>query len=648
MTQSAYRLVPWTLAALLVSAFPHIFRLPLQITVIVCCILVGRLLIHKQVRKMPPQWLKLLLAGLSFIAVLATFHTINGVDAGSALLLCMVAIKTLEMNTLRDHSALLMASFFIIVSFILYDTSIWSALYLVPATGLSVFVLLKISAPDLAWKQLVPNAKFFIWYGLPLAVILFVLFPRIPGPLWGLPNSSSQAKSGLTDSMSPGTITDLVKSDALAFRAKFTNGEPQRKDLYWRGPVLHDFDGNKWSMPRVGAQRNSTANAEFANENNISYELILEPHNKRWLYVLDYARELPQKAWLMHDFQVGRTQPVTQLIRYTASSQLGDSNNAKSPNYIIERALRLPENGSRKTRELAQQWKSQNNSDRQIVNTALKHFNKELFSYTLSPQALDMSNPVDDFLFRTREGFCEHYASAFVVLMRSAGIPARVVTGYLGGERNALNGYYRITQADAHAWTEVFLKDSGWTRVDPTGAIAPERIEQSLEDTFPDANLGGFFGGSSLYLRMENSWYALNTAWFEWVLDFNAEKQMNLMEKFGFKNPDWRSLIWLLVSGVLGITLFMSLQIWRQSRILIKDPVQKIYLKFIARLNKLGYVSKKGEGPMDLSIHAGDQLPEQKNSIQKFIQAYIAIRYFENDKQPSNPRQLKELLKQIH
>ena len=647
MTQSAYRLVPWTLAALLACAFPHIFRLPIQITAIVCSILIGRIIIHKQVRKMPPQWIKLSLAALSFLAVLGTFHTINGVDAGSALLLCMVAIKTLEMNTLRDHTALLMASFFIIVSFILYDTSIWSGLYIIPATALSVFALLKVSAPSVDYKQLLPNAKQFLLYGIPLAVILFVLFPRIPGPLWGLPNTNRQAKSGLSDSMSPGTITDLVKSDALAFRVKFTSQEPQRKDLYWRGPVLHDFDGKNWSMARVGTKRSSTENAQYKDDSNISYELIMEPHNKRWLYVLDYARELPEQSWLLHDYQVGRTQPVTQLTRYEASSKTGEKNFDRSPNYIINKALTLPNKGAVKSRGLALQWKSESANDRELVNTALKYFNKELFSYTLSPQTLDMSDPVDDFLFRTREGFCEHYASAFVVLMRSAGIPARVVTGYLGGERNALNGYYRITQADAHAWTEVYLEGTGWTRVDPTGAIAPERIEQSLEDTFPDANLGGFFGGSSLYLRLENSWYALNTAWFEWVLDFNAEKQMNLMQKFGFKNPDWRSLIWLLVTGILSITLFMSLQMWRQSRRLIKDPVQRVYLKFIARLEKLGIKYHTGIGPKQLGTQATEQLPMHKSTIEAFITRYINTRYYEDQTLKNEVKELKTLLKQL-
>jgi len=652
MTEPAYRLVPWTLAALLMSALPHVTRTPIQISAIVICILLWRVFLHRKVKRMPPQWLKITLALAAFAVVLLTFRTINGVDAGGALLLCMVAIKTLEMNTLRDHAVLVLASFFIIASFILYSTNIWSAIYLIIATAFSVFALLKISAPNIAWRELLPNAKPLLWYGLPLAVILFVLFPRIPGPLWGIPNFSSQAKAGLSDSMTPGSITKLVTSEELAFRAKFLDTEPARKYLYWRGPVLHNFDGSKWSMRRMNGQRSSESNADFQNVGYTKYEVILEPHNKRWLFVLDYPQMLPEQSWMLPDFQVGRIRPISQLTRYTASALIQDNNPTKSRPFILKRALQLPDNTAEKTRALAQQWRNEYKSDSDIVNAALTKFNQDKFSYTLEPQALDMTNSVDDFLFRTQEGFCEHYASAFVVLMRAANIPARVVTGYLGGEKNTFNDYYRIKQSDAHAWAEVYLPERGWVRVDPTAAIAPERIEKRLQDVLTDANLGGMFSGKRFFLRAENAWYALNTLWFEYVLDFNAEKQMNLLDKLGFKNPNWSSLIWLLVSGIIAITLLMSYLIWQQSRNIVRDPIQRVYLQFKKRLEKLDFIEKPGEGPKDLGQRAMTALPDQQETIKEFITNYINIRYQQKNQKNSSKRKraahsLKQLLKQL-
>lgn len=647
MTETSYRLVPWTLATIIATTFPHIFRVPVQISILVICVLLGRVYLHLTVKKMPKLWLKVILILLCFTVVLATFHTISGLEAGSSLLLTMIAVKTLEMNSVRDHLVLLVASFFTIVSFVLNDTSILSALYLVSMTGLCVFTLLKISAPDLKAKQLLPNAKSLLFYGLPLAIILFLLFPRIPGPLWGLPNTSGKAKSGLSDSMTPGSITDLVKSNALAFRVKFTDKEPSRQDLYWRGPVLHNFDGKTWSMTRTGTSRSSESNSKYISPDNINYDVILEPHDKRWLFVLDYAMELPDQAWQLDDFQVGRIQPVTQLTHYRASANTRNAPINISPAYILNAAKQLPGRGSDKTRELAEQWKTQYSSETAIVNAALGMFNKDVFAYTLSPQALDMSDSVDDFLFRTKEGFCEHYASAFVVLMRAAGIPARVVTGYLGGEKNYLSGYYRITQADAHAWAEVYLEGRGWTRVDPTAAIAPERIEQSLEDTFPDANLGGLFGNVGLYLRIESAWFALNTKWFEYVLDFNAEKQMKLLQKLGFSNPNWQSLIWLLVSGILLMTMIMSFQFWRQSLNRINDPIQKIYFKFVARLEKLGVNKERGEGPKTFSLRAASELKPQQRAIEQFSIAYIEARYFSQERKAEQIKSLKKFLSEI-
>ena len=650
MSDASYRLVPWTLAALLLCALPHALNLPLHIFALMIGLLILRFIMHKKVLRMPPNWLKYSMAGVCVVVVLATFHTITGALAGGALLLCMATIKTYEMNTLRDHTALILAAFFIVTSYILDNNAIWVGFYVFIASGLCVFVLLKISAPTVDNQLLFKKAKLFFIYGLPLSIALFILFPRIPGPLWGVPNSAGKATTGISDSMSPGMISDLVKSDALAFRVKFLGKEPNRGQLYWRGPVLHNFDGLKWSAFRYNASiRSSEENNQFENPEDINYEVILEPHNQHWLYTLDFAQKLPDQAWLKIDYQVSRSRKISKVTRYSASSNLSDFDNGNRfrSKRLQEVDLALPDNTASKTRELAQEWRKKYETEEEIVQAALQMFNQGLFSYTLRPKLLDLTNSVDDFLFNTKEGFCEHYASAFVVLMRAAGIPSRVVTGYLGGEKNYLNGYYRIKQSDAHAWAEVYYKNTGWTRVDPTGAIAPERIEQNLESALPDENLGGFFSGNTFFLRLENSWYALNTAWFDWVLDFDQDKQMDLMKKLGFKAPDWRATVYILVGGVLTGVIFISFLYWRQSRNVIKEPIQKLYVRFLQILEKDGLTIDSSEGPQELSERASKQFPSKANAIQEFLNTYIDARYYKLEKGSGHLKHMKLQLKKL-
>lgn len=647
MSDASYRLIPWTLSALIISALPHVLNLPLHISVLMIGLLIARFILHKKVLRMPANWVIYSMAGVCIVVVLATFHTITGALAGGALLLCMATIKTYEMNTLRDHTALILAAFFIITSYVLDNNAIWVGLYVFIASGICIFVLLKISAPTVENEVLFKKAKLFLIYGLPLSIALFILFPRIPGPLWGVPNSPGKATTGISDSMSPGMISDLAKSDALAFRVKFLNQEPNRNQLYWRGPVLHNFDGLTWGAFNFNpAMRSSEENSDFENPANIKYEIILEPHNQRWLYTLDFAQKLPEQAWLRVDYQVSRSQRVSKLTRYAASSNLATFDNSFKSTRLLETDLKLPE-GAEETRALAQTWRNQNKSDQEIVLTALQMFNQEKFSYTLTPKALDLRNSVDDFLFNTKEGFCEHYASAFVVLMRAAGIPSRVVTGYLGGEKNTVNGYYRIKQSDAHAWAEVYYQGTGWTRVDPTGAIAPERIEKNLEEALPDENIGGFFSGNTFLLRLENSWYALNTAYFDWVLEFDSEKQMDLMKKLGFEKPDWRALVYILVGGVLLSVLFMSLLFWRQSKNLITEPIQRLYVRFLQKLENSGLEIDRSEGPMDLFERASNAFPDKSKDMQIFINTYISARYFALEESADAIKQMKAQLNKL-
>jgi transglutaminase-like putative cysteine protease len=281
---------------------------------------------------------------------------------------------------------------------------------------------------------------------IPLMLVLFLLFPRIQGPLWGLPHDAHAGLSGLSDNMSPGSLNSLILSDAVAFRAAFRGRIPEAKALYWRGPVLWDYDGRTWTAPRFVFNANELPSGEPT----IEYTVTLEPHNKRWLFALEMPTQRPPRAVATRDMQLLSATPVRSRMRYDMSSQLQAAYGAEDGESILQRALQLPEGYNPRTLDHAKELRRKYRDDRQLVSAVLTDFRNENFVYTLSPPLLGQ-HAVDEFLFDTRRGFCEHYASAFTVLMRAVGIPARVVTGYQGGQVNPVGDYVLIRQADAHA-----------------------------------------------------------------------------------------------------------------------------------------------------------------------------------------------------
>src|SRR3989344_1763652 len=311
---------------------------------------------------------------------------------------------------------------------------------------------------------------------LPLMVIVYMLFPRISGTRGGLPADAHSGLTGMPDTMQPGSIRSLSESSEIAFRVNFEGSRPPARELYWRGLVLMDFDGRGW-------QRGPSPVAEDVNfaplNEALRYHVTLEPSNKPWMPALELPAVRPRGATFRADFTLEHREPIRERLNYTLTSYTRYNTGALE---IAERVrgLQLPGHTSPRARALAGQWEREHGEPQRIAQAALDHFRRENFVYTLSPPLLG-DDPVDEFLFDTRRGFCEHYASSFVALMRAAGIPSRVVVGYLGGEYNAAGNYLIVRQSDAHAWAEVWLPNQGWMRVDPTGAIAPERIELGLE-----------------------------------------------------------------------------------------------------------------------------------------------------------------------
>lgn len=622
--------MPWLLAAYLLGAAPHVSRLPIWI-VMLCVTLAGlRLLIQHRNVALPSRWLLVAMTVAAVAGVFLSYGTILGRDAGIALLIVMLALKLLELKNQRDVMIIVILTYFLLITEFLYSQSIPIAIYmlLVVLILTTALVLTNTQSKNETRHDFgiaaLKRAGVMLMQAFPLMLLLFFLFPRITGPLWGLPDDAHKGQTGLSDSMSPGNISELSQSDSIAFRVAFTNEIPPKAERYWRGPVLEYFNGNKWE----GARRAIARHPEFDRLSRpVDYTVTLEPNNKPWLLALDVPATLPALSFMTPQFQLLSQKPVTALQRYEMRSYLSYRLNPEiTP---LQRAvnLSLPEQSSPRSRALSGSWRAAGLTDSAIVRRALQMFREQPFVYTLNPPLLDQSKPVDDFLFNTRRGFCEHYASSFVVLMRAAGIPARVVTGYQGGEINPVDNYMLVRQSDAHAWSEVWLAEAGWVRVDPTAAVSPLRIESGLGSALPDDAFVPFM------IRPENnwarqlrfSWDAVNNRWNQWVLGYGTERQKQFLSQFGLFS--WRDMtIGLTLS--LGIaTLFIALLMLRLPGKTRADPALRAYQLLCSKLAKIGIVRAPSEGPLDFSRRVHLDRPRLASKIAPLIALYAELRY---------------------
>jgi len=464
---------------------------------------------------------------------------------------------------------------------------------------------------------------------LPFMLVLYLLFPRINGPLWGLPADAFTGQTGLSDSMAPGNIANLVRSGEIAFRVRFDEVPPARQQLYWRGPVLENFDGRIWR------QATRPASPERIEElgPRIAYEMTLEAHGQRWLLALDAPVALPADAKLDGRLAALAPRPVDKRQRLRLSSSPAYRlNTAESPLSLSDN-LRLPANGNPQTRELARNWQAQANGPAEVIARALRHFREEPFHYTLQPPLLGRDG-IDDFLFRTRRGFCEHYAAAFVVLMRNAGIPARVVTGYQGGEMNPRDGYLVVRQSEAHAWAEVWLEKRGWVRVDPTAAVAPERIERGIVDALPAGEpLPAFLMRHGDWLRdLRHRWEALNNAWNQHILGYDTQRQRDLLSRLGFE-VDWRQLI--IALGLACAIVLALVTAWSlRQRI---RPAPEIRLWHRAQ-RRIGIHCAPGETPLAFAARLRAADPALAARFDPVVRHFLLARYA-----PDNPTSLAAL-----
>ncbi len=617
------RELAWLMGSLLLVVAPHMMRAPWWLTLLALCLFAWRAWFVATGAPLPSRWLLLLVALVSMLGLWIEYRTLFGRTSGVMLLVLFSGLKLLETRTQRDAALASFLGYFLIITNLLYTQSIPTALLMAFTLFVLTTTLIGFAAPQRPVRANARTSALLLAHAAPLALVLFLLFPRVQGPLWGLPQDAYAGMSGLSDSMSPGNLSRLALSDATAFRAEFVGEHPPHRLLYWRGPVLWDFDGRSW---RAGPSVLARFTPPQGGTERFKYSVVLEPHNQTWLFALESAATVPNEGRFSIDGQVVTLVPVRARMRYELESIADPEPRPEEHASLLRRALRLPQGYNPQARALATQWRDAAASDAEIVNRAVAFLRAGRYQYTLEPPLLG-ENSVDDFLFRTKEGFCEHFASAFAFLMRAAGVPARVVLGYQGGDFNPVDGILTVRQADAHAWTEVFLNGRGWVRVDPTVVAAPVRLESGLARSVPDANALPFLSRTEfpLLLGMRYRWDALAHAWNIWVLGYNPARQRELLSFVGMPDADWRMLTATLFT-ILGVMTALLLA-WSFRRFVRPDPVQLAWRAFCRKLASRGLERAPHEGPRDYSERAARALPAARRAILRIGALYIRLRY---------------------
>lgn len=636
--------LPWTLAALGFAVGPHVPYLPVWITaaLIICAVL--RLSIEHHRRRLPATWIRIVLALGCFIGVLATYDNITGVGPGSALLAIMAALKILETRERRDQFVLLFISIFLIMSSLLREQLIWSLPYLIAGVIVTMTAWIRMSAgKKTGVRRSLASTSRLLLYAAPLTIAMWVLFPRLSAPFWAIPIDTSRAESGLSDEMSPGDISSWSLSNEVAFRVEFDDDIPPRKQLYWRGLVLHIFNGRTWKGNAISSAFKANREVEYIGD-PVGYRITMEPTSQQWVFALDIASEWSlDKTGMGRQQQLTRIEPIDKVMSFHAVSY---------PQYRIDpnREIRgndhfllLRGDRNNRTVKFAKEMRARSASNEQFIDNVMRMFNEQEFYYTLEPPALG-SSPVDQFLFETRQGFCEHYASAFAVMMRAAGIPSRIVLGYQGGELNPLGNYMIVRQSDAHAWTEVWLDGRGWTRVDPTSAVAPERISEGITGAMW-SDIGASWGlnaPSRVLHKLKLTWDAMNAKWNDWVLGYGPENQSRFLKWLGMDDPDWRQMMLTLLAIVIAVIAVISLLLVARYKPPKKDEAAILYAKFTALA---GISPETGETPYAYLARLRIEKSALGDGANDITEQYLESRY--GLQEPQQLLGLKDSVKQF-
>jgi transglutaminase-like putative cysteine protease len=614
---------------------PLVGHLPLWATLLAAVSGVWRYLADHLNWRHPGRTLRWMLVLATVAAVYRQFGYLLGRDPGLTLLVALLGLKFLELRTPRDAVVSVLLLFVVLTGAYLYEQSLWLGPYTLVVVMLGALTLLQLTQPGgLAPRARARLVAVLLLQALPLALVAYVLFPRVQGSLWALPHDSHRGRLGLSEEMRPGSINELGESEAIAFRVAFDGTAPKAAELYWRALVLWDTDGQRWSRGAPIAATGALAPIGAP----VRYTVTLEPSNKPWLPVLDVPRAPPAGARLDGAYTVAYREPVRERMSYTAESVPRYAASALSTPER-QRALALPKRLGERTRALAARLRAQQSDDYGVIQAALRHFRDEEFAYTLSPPLLG-ADPVDEFLFETRRGYCEHYAAAFVTLMRAAGVPARVVLGYQGGDYSAAGDYYIVQESDAHAWAEVWLDERGWARVDPTAAVAPERIELgnfALRRLAERGMRPGTLPGEALARALELTglervvrqarlyWDLANVSWYHWVAGYDRVLQEQFVRALGFAQAGVRELV--LLMAAVGAAVLAMQALWMLRARARRDPVEALYARYCRKLARAGLERGDQEGPLRFAQRCRAQQPQLAGAVDQITALYVALRY---------------------
>ena len=580
---------------------------------------------------------KLMLAAVAVLIIFASYNSLKGIEPAVSLLVVLISLKVLEAHTAREFQVMVLMGWVLCLCGFFLSQDFAAALCLLTAFALLLVALIQFhraASPGAFWPPLRTACK-LLAQAAPLVVFLFVLFPRIGTGFRFEFRDLRAAGTGFSDRLSPGSIALLANSSGIAFRAEFpgSNTRPTGP-MYWRGAVMWHCDGMEWRAPYAPASISRAPN-QSPSGNTIRQRITLAPHGARWMFALDRPFETPQGAMLVRGDYIRSVQPIRKTRRYEVVSSPEVTRNDLTP-YERKEALELPASISPAVRELAQSWVAQNSNSRAIINSALQFFRTQGFRYSLSPGEYKKDD-LEQFLFHRRVGFCEHYAASFATLMRLAGIPARVVVGYLGGEYNDLGDFFLVRQADTHAWCEVWLPESGWMRLDPTNVVAPGRASLDL-NSFLDGRIASGqmesrrsaflarLARSAIFTNIRLAWETLNYQWDTRLLGFDADVQDVLLSSIGIaKHGPYFLIVEVLAIAVVMLVIYFGwMQLRTRSRV---NPVKVLYERFCRKIASLGAQRHPWEGPSDFSMRAAQLLPHESERIRQISNTYISLRY---------------------
>ena len=635
----------WTLAAFLLAALPHLLAMPSALAVIILILLAWRAL-GAQLGWAPlPGLLRVFLTLALLALVVFSYGAVWGRRLAVGLLCAMLAAKTLEMYRVRDLRMVASVSFFLIASQFLFNERLVYLAYLVAGCWLATQALTQIQTvvtnnPRQSETRKLSGTGQAVLTGLghsgrlllmaaPVAVVLFLLFPRLAQPLWGLPEAAMDGRTGLSDSMSPGTISELFIDLSPAFRVEFDGPPPPPQNRYWRGPVLWRFDGNTWHRALFSDQPLPDPTPVTAS--SLRYRMQLEPHERRWLLALDFPVSASMaESSVTVDHQLVSRHPITTLSQYDVISTPDARIGLELPDLHRRLALQLPADRNPRTQELAQQLRQRYADDRQLIDSVLRWFNEDDFYYSLSVTPLGRHG-TDEFLFDLRRGYCEYYASAFAILMRAAGIPTRVVTGYQGGFWNEPGQYLLVRQSDAHAWNEVWLENEGWVRVDPTAAVAPNRIDQGSRSVIQSGRL---IQDANWLMALRNQYDRVQHLWNRWVLGFDANRQQQFLQRLGLPELSATGIGLLMIAVIALLLLPLTWLLFRTPNGAGSSRAEIAWQKVLKRMRRLGLPKQPAETPEEFATRVSGQLAQGSSELPRLSRLFSRLHYGQPSETP--------------